>query len=245
MRGFYGRHRVDKPQASLVVDSYDTALYPPRAYHCLTVERGSVADPNTVMLPSIDSDSVCKPFIKDAQSPNLAQHKPTLLEYFSCFVSPSMRNSSSVHYVRGLEALNVLHYSELWQTSQGAAFSPLAKIIPDLVPLSISLKPLDSVHKISIRHVPRAKPPKPTRRGAKVTLEEVTPLTEGGKMQLGVKRSRKQLEEGMKGNGDNDSTLGLEGESDHDDDVSVTYVADDDDDGCSDGFDDGENDLVV
>lgn len=84
MRGGFGRHRYERPQPGLQIYSYEDALYPPRAYRyhvqqatppamlaAAAARGGSHAGPGgseaqitAIVLPTIDADATCGPFLK-------------------------------------------------------------------------------------------------------------------------------------------------------------------------------------
>lgn len=248
MRGFFGRQRGEKPPASVaVIDSYETSLYPPRPYRCHTIEGGGVGgspDHNAavIVLPSIDADSVCQPFTKDTQTVNKNQRKPVLKEYFSCFVSPSCCNGE-ILVPPVAEPLNIFHYvtptlSTSNSENDGGDLACLIGLPVELRRFNVGYrsKIMEKPKDILIPRFRRKRPPKPTRRGGKVTVSEPSAAVVALSART-VKRPREDEDLG--------SQASLNSAEDDDDDVSVQYEADDDDDGVSDGFDAGGDDLVM
>lgn len=243
MRGFFGRQRGDKPPASAaVIDSYETSLYPPRPYRCHTIEGvAGTPDQHTVILPSIDADSVCSPFMKDTQTVNKNQRKPLLKDYVSCYVSPSC-GDGQVLVPPAMEPLNVFHYITPSVSNIEDNGGDLASIIglpAELRRFNVGYrsKVMEKSKDVLIPRFKRKRPPKPTRRGAKVTVSEPSASMLALETRSVVKRPRED--------DDLDSQKSLNSGEDEDDDISVQYEADDDDDGVSDGFDAGGGELEI
>lgn len=240
MKGHFGRQRIDRPHPTVAVDSYETAVYPPRSYRCHTFDFSVEPDQNTVMLPSIDSDSICNPFTKDLQSTNKAQRRPSLREYFFCYVSSSRQKQPSVY--PSLEPLNVLHYPELYTFGDVRMGLPsLTKAIAfpaELMPLHAgrgsSVEILTSPEKLKIHSSYRRKPPKPTRRGGTVTVS----VSVKSSLLPSQRRKRSRNEDENADDGDEGSDVAEEFDSDNDDEASVG-LCDDDDDDVGDGIDSG------
>ncbi|KPA77055.1 hypothetical protein ABB37_07393 [Leptomonas pyrrhocoris] len=84
MRGGFGRYRYERPQPGLQIHSYEDALYPPRAYryHIQQAAAPAVATrgashlgsggaevtTTAIVLPTIDADAACGPFLKSSTS---------------------------------------------------------------------------------------------------------------------------------------------------------------------------------
>lgn len=247
MKGHFGRQRIDRPHPTIAVDSYETAVYPPRSYRCHTFDFSVEPDQNTVMLPSIDSDSICNPFTKDLQSANKAQRRPSLREYFFCYVSSSRQKQPS--NFPALEPLNVLHYPELHSSGDVAMGWPsLTKAIAfpaELVPLhsgrgSSAVEILAAPEKLKIQSSFRRKPPKPTRRGGTVTVSDnvKSPFL------LSQRRKRSRNEDENADDGDEGSNAAEELDSDNDDEASIG-LCDDDDDDVEDGIDSGSEGPLI
>ena len=73
MRGGFGRYRYERPQPGLQLHSYEDAIYPPRAYRyhvqqtataAPSAARGAEAPATAIVLPTIDADATCGPFLK-------------------------------------------------------------------------------------------------------------------------------------------------------------------------------------
>lgn len=248
MRGNFGRQRLDRPHASIAVGSYEAAVFPPRAYQCHTFDVGIGIGQNTVMLPSIDSDSICKPFTKDIQSTNKGQRKPSLRDYFLCFSSPNVLRYSSTF--PGLEPINVLHYPELYDSGNPViGWNHLAKAInfpgelahTSTTERSSVLGLLSVPDKLRIRSSQRRKPPKPTRRGATVTVSEpkvssIVPFRRGKRPRTNDDKSNDE-DDGKENQVDLDS--------ENDDEASIGMLDDDDDDDAADEMDSGDEDPLL
>lgn len=94
MRGGFGRFRYERPQPGLQINSYEDALYPPRAYRyhiqqnaapqasTATAAGRNTANPSSsnanatsaeslataIVLPTIDADATCGPYLKGSGS---------------------------------------------------------------------------------------------------------------------------------------------------------------------------------
>lgn len=233
MRGFSGRQKIEKTANPFVCGSYESAIFPPRSYRC-HIAREELTR-NTVMLPSIDADSVCKPFEKDSVTLSTTQPKPSLHNFVSCFVSSSHSNTIGA-LVPQLEMLNVFDYCEESREASDNIRSRTLQIA-SAVHLPVDLQPfigpviLYAPEKLTIKSVQRRRPPRPIRRGAKVVLlEQEAPSSVPGIGNLGVKRQR---EDGDGDDGDTDD------QSDNDG-ASVTEMMDDDDDQFSESGEDAE-----
>ncbi|KPI87187.1 hypothetical protein ABL78_3749 [Leptomonas seymouri] len=124
MRGGFGRCRYERPQPGLQVHSYEDAIYPPRAYRyhvqqattaiAQTTARnashsgsgGVDAQSTAIVLPTIDADAACGPFLKSSASGVASS-------------SASVLSASSLGYI-GRSASSVASNS-----TAGAGFSPM------------------------------------------------------------------------------------------------------------------------
>lgn len=237
MRGHFGRQRIDRPHASIAVDSYEAAVYPPRSYRCHTFDLGIGSGQSTVMLPSIDSDSICRPFTKDMQSTNKGQRKPSLRDYLLCYASPSPHKWP--YTIPALEPLNVFHYPELFISNNLiAGWSYLAKMMnypSELFPKNAMESSgvvglLTNPERLRIRGTQRRKPPKPTRRGATVTVND--PVMQPALSSKGIKRPRSHGDGWNDGDEEGEDQENLE--SENEDDASVGMGDEDDDDAVDD-----------
>lgn len=233
MRGFFGRQRVEKTLAPAAIGSYESALYPPRSYFCHAVDGGQTVDQCPVMLPSIDADSVCKPLSKEQtiqEDSNNRLHRPTLHDFFSCF-GPEIVRLHSSSSVSAKQSSAYTHFPLSILEEPSILLSPC-------VPLKMegaSAHTSNLLKRMPLRMYARQRPPRPIRRGAKVTL--------GEQPSSSVPRKRSRTE--RDGNDEMENNEDSDAEDDRDDEISVNFDFDDDDDGGSEGRDSGGDEAML
>ncbi|EPY25713.1 hypothetical protein STCU_06530 [Strigomonas culicis] len=258
MRGGFGRNRLDKQHPSTcAIRSYAEARYPPRAYHYHQQLRpeapgGGRPAAAAIVLPSIDADAICEPHLRVVATPSLPNARgratvqtttevekrppPNLRDCFACYV-PDAYTSGVLAWAAlepYREPLNVLHYPEL--------LPPHGTVAAQLSALGLPTELAQvysgggggggrtvSAARLRVRPVRRPVPPRPMRRGAKVTM----PSPVLGPQGAARKRPRpERLDDG----GDSEDPDRGSGE---DEEMSGNFFNEDDDDENG-GSDDGD-----
>ncbi|RHW67119.1 hypothetical protein DPX39_000041200 [Trypanosoma brucei equiperdum] len=121
MRTGFRRGRLDKVQQPGAINSYTTALYPPRVYHYYTVpSSGVLANTSVIVGPSIDDgvgDLRGRDVTSDAGVSVMCKKSPPLLrDFVGCFVDVNQCSAEARAFdiiASGNEMLNLLHYPAL------------------------------------------------------------------------------------------------------------------------------------
>lgn len=253
MRGF-GKHGRDAvPPSAAAITSYEQALYPPRAYRVHHQPTATRAD--ALVLPSIAADTVCEPrpeavrttgFRAAAEEPGPAPPRPpAAAAYLSCFV-PSPAEAFAFDMAEALaEPLNALHYAEVVGAGgarlrgvMAAAGVPLELLLPapELTGIGSSVPlttPAAQRRALAVRAHRLPPPPRPVRRGGKVSMPEAPPPPgrgHPGDDGSGSKRRRTEGEEDGSGSQAEDS-----------EELSVSLHRSDDDDDNVEGFSGGSD----